>query len=175
MHPPKITTFDVPGMVNVDTKGIARPVDTYLETPFGLYMSRAVVGRHTVNWVESWLLPELGICVSDWRWNPGHELDQDFYLDICTITREGAGRYRLVDHYLDIVVRQHRAADVIDVDEFAEAVAEGLVDADTARTALADTFRAVDGIAGHGHDLDAWLATRGITLSWLPRPAASTG
>ena len=32
------------------------------------------------------------------------------------------------------------------------------------------THRALDGIAAHGHDLDAWLGGLGITLSWRPRP-----
>ena len=32
------------------------------------------------------------------------------------------------------------------------------------------TYRAVDGIAAHGHDLDAWLAGFGITLDWRARP-----
>ena len=165
MHPPKTITFDVPGMVNVDTKGIERPVDVYTETPFGLYMSRAMVGRPTAHWVESWLLPDLGLCVTDWWWNPGHERDQDFYLDVCSITRD-SGRYLLTDHYLDILVHQGRAAEVIDVDEFAEAVGSRLMDAETAEVALQRTFHAVDRLAAHGHDLDAWLATLGITLGW---------
>jgi predicted RNA-binding protein associated with RNAse of E/G family len=168
VHPPKISTFDVPGMVNIDTKGCVRPVDVYTETAFGLYMSRPIVDRPTAHWIETWLLPELGIAVSDWWWNPGHERDQDFYLDIATITREGE-RYVLVDHYLDIVVRRHREAQVIDVDEFSEAVADGLVDPRTADTALQAAFRAVAGLAAHGHDLDAWLAGLGMTLTWRER------
>jgi uncharacterized protein len=30
-------------------------------------------------------------------------------------------------------------------------------------------YRAVDGLASHDHDLDAWLATLGITLTWRNR------
>ena len=168
VHPPKISTFDVPGMVNIDTKGCARPVEVYTETSFGLYMSRPIVQRPSAHWLETWLLPDLGIAVSDWWWNPGHERDQDFYLDIATITRDGT-RYVLIDHYLDIVVRQHRSAEVIDVDEFSEAVAAGLVDTATAGVALHSAFRAVAGLAAHGHDLDAWLAGLGVTLTWRER------
>ncbi len=72
VHPPKTALFDLAAGVNVDTKGCARAVDEYRETPFGLYMSRAMVDRPTAHWVESWLLPELGLCVTDWWWNPGH-------------------------------------------------------------------------------------------------------
>lgn len=168
MHPPKISTFDVPAGVNVDNKGFARVVDEYRVTPFGLYMSRAIVGRPTADWLESWLLPDLGLCASIWSWKPGHERDQDFYLDVCTIDRDSEG-WRLTDHYLDIVVRTGRDATVIDVDEFVAAVATGLIDAGAAETAMRTTHTAVDGLAANGYDLDAWLATAGITLTWRPR------
>jgi uncharacterized protein len=171
VHPPKIATFDVPTRVNTDTKGIDRTVDEYRETPFGLYMSRAMVGRPTAHWVQCWLLPELGLCVTDWWWNPGHVRDQDFYLDVCDIRRHG-DRWVLTDHYLDVVVRNRRDATVIDVDEFVAAVALGLLDPAAAESAMHTAYRAVDGLASHGHDLDAWLATRGIALTWKERPAA---
>ncbi|MCX6463532.1 MAG: DUF402 domain-containing protein [Pseudonocardiales bacterium] len=165
VHPPKTVTFDVPARVNIDTKGHARPVDEYRVTAFGLYMSRAMVDRPTSHWVQTWLLPELGLAVTDWAWNPGHERDQDFYLDVCEIVRDG-GRWLLTDHYLDIVVRTGRDAHVIDVDEFVGAVASGVLDPAAAEAAMHRTHRAVDGIAAHGHDLDAWLATRGVALTW---------
>jgi uncharacterized protein len=165
VHPPKTITYDVPGMVNLDTKGTVRQVEVYTEAPFGLYMSRPMVDRPTAHWMQSWLLPGLGLCVTDWAWNPGHERDQDFYLDVCAIVRDG-GRYLLTDFYLDILVRTGRETEVIDIDEFSAAVAEGLLDAHTAQRALETTFAAVNGLAAHGHDLDAWLATHGIELSW---------
>ena len=76
----------------------------------------------------------------------------------------------MTDHYLDIVVRTGQVAEVIDVDEFVAAVALGLLDPLTAEAAMHRTHRAVDGIAAHGHDLDAWLAGFGITLVWRARP-----
>ena len=157
VHPPKTALFDLAAGVNIDTKGCARAVDEYRETPFGLYMSRAMVNRPTAHWVESWLLPELGICVTDWWWNPGHARDQDFYLDVCEIVRDG-DRWLLTDHYLDIVVRNRRRR---------RGGRRGRVRGrggprpararSTAEAAMHRTHRALDGIAAHGHDLDAWL------------------
>jgi uncharacterized protein len=167
VHPPKISTFDVTARINVDTKGVERAVEEFRVTPFGLYMSRAMIDRPTARWVQSWLLPDLGLCVTDWSWNPGHERDQDYYLDVCEIVRDGK-RWRLTDHYLDIVVRTGRAAEVIDVDEFVQAVAGGLLDVASAEAAMHRTHAAVAGIAAHGHDLDAWLAGFGIELAWAP-------
>jgi predicted RNA-binding protein associated with RNAse of E/G family len=168
VHPPKTATFDVAARTNIDTKGHARAVDEYRVTDFGLYMSRAMVARPTAHWMQSWLLPELGLCVTDWWWNPGHERDQDFYLDICEIVRDG-DRWLLTDHYLDIVVQNRRATRVIDVDEFVGAVACGVLDPAAAEAAMHRTHRAVDGLAAHGHDLDAWLGSLGIRLTWRYR------
>lgn len=165
MHPPKRATFDVPAMINVDTKGEPRVVDEYRVTAFGLYMSREMVARTSTYWLESWLLPDLGLCVTDWWWRPGHERDQDYYLDICEITRDG-DQWLMIDHYLDIVVRNRKDATVIDVDEFVAAVALGLLDAPAAEAAMHRTHHAVDRLAAHGHDLDAWLADQGIELTW---------
>ncbi|GEL19519.1 hypothetical protein PA7_33560 [Pseudonocardia asaccharolytica DSM 44247 = NBRC 16224] len=169
MHPPKIQTFDVPTKTNIDNKGTVRAVDEFRVEPFGLYMSRAMVNRVTTHWVESWLLPDLGICVTDWWWNPGHERDQDFYVDIAAIER-GPERWRLTDLYLDVVVRTGRSSQVIDVDEFVEAVAGGLLEPALAEYAMHRTHDTVTALAAHGHDLDRWLATEGITLSWRSRP-----
>lgn len=169
MHPPKIVRFDVPARVSVDNKGFAREVAEYRVAPFGLYMSRAMVGRASAHWMRSWLLPALGLAVTDFSWNPGHERDQDFYLDVCEIVHEGGpdgGRWRLTDLYLDIVVRTGRGAAVLDVDEFVAAVGLGLLDAARAEHALHCSHAAVDGLAAHGHDLDAWLAGLGIALTW---------
>ncbi|GAA1329962.1 DUF402 domain-containing protein [Pseudonocardia xinjiangensis] len=165
MHPPKISTFDVPAALNIDTKGVPRPVDEYRITPFGLYMSRPMIDRPTAHWVQSWLLPDIGLCVTDWCWNPGHHRDQDFYLDVCDIVRDGE-RWVLTDYYLDIVVQHGRSALVVDTDEFVAAVALGLLEPPAAEKAMERAFRAVDGLAAHGHDLDAWLGERGVALTW---------
>ena len=135
MHPPKRATFDVPARINIDTKGCPRPVQEYRATPFGLYMSRPVEHRPSAHWMQSWLLPGLGLCITDWWWNPGHERDQDFYLDVCEIVRDG-DRWLLTDHYLDIVLRDGRGAEVIDVDEFVGAVACGLLPPTAAEAAM---------------------------------------
>lgn len=165
MHPPKIQTFDVTAGVNLDTKGVRREVAEYRRTPFGLYMSRPVVGRASAWWIESWLLPDLGLVVTDWQWNPGHEREQDFYLDVARI-EPGEGTWRTTDLYLDLVVKRGLWTEVLDVDEFVEAVAGGLINPATAEWALHRCHATVAALAAHGHDLDAWLAEHGVVLSW---------
>jgi hypothetical protein len=168
VHPPKIENFDLTARTNTDPKGFVRTVDEYRVEPFGLYMAREVQGHRTLAYRESWLLPDLGIQITDWYHHPGHERDQDFYIDIGLI-RPGERRWQLVDLYLDVVLRSGRGLDVLDADELLAATAEGFIDARTAQQAMETTFRTVDQLAAHDYDVAKWLAEQDIELSWRRR------
>jgi predicted RNA-binding protein associated with RNAse of E/G family len=168
IHPPKLETFDTAAMTNTDPKGIVRDVEEYRTEPFGLYMARPVPARAQFDYLESWLLPELGLRVSDFYFTPGHEREQDFYLDVVEVSVEGP-RWQSVDLYLDLALRSGSRLDVIDIDELLAAFAAGLLDVTRTEQALRTAHRAVDGVAAEGYQLDAWLARRGIELSWRRR------
>lgn len=168
VHPPKIEVFDVAAMTNIDPKGIARAVDEYRTEPFGLYMARAAPGRAQFGYLESWLLPSLGLRVTDFWFHPGYERDQDFYLDVVRIDRSGQ-RWRTEDLYLDLVIRDGRNAEVLDTDELVAALCCGQIVAKTAQNALNTVYRTLDGVANYRYDLDAWLAGHDIRLSWKRR------
>lgn len=172
MHPPKTQTFDPVARTNIDTKGNPRAIDTLREHAWGLYLSRPIVGRPNAWWMETWVLPELGICLTDWRWNPGHEREQDFYVDIAEIVRDGR-TLRMTDLYLDLVVRTGRDAELLDVDEFVAAVAQGLLEPRLAEYALARSHAVLDALAQHGYDIEAWLAGQGILLAPRAEPSRS--
>ena len=174
LHPPKTETFDVAARSNVDPKGFRRPVDLYRETPAGLYMARPMVDHPTIRYVRSWLLPALGLRVTDFTWHPGHERRQDFYLDVGDV-HPGARCWTTEDHYLDLVVHTGADTEVIDVDEYVEAVAAGLLPQPAAERAFATAVGTHGGLAAHGHDLDAWLATRGVHLDWPAEGTLSGG
>ncbi|MEV1294782.1 DUF402 domain-containing protein [Pseudonocardia sp. NPDC049635] len=170
MHPPKTQIVDVGDRVQYDTKGTRRDIQTLREEAWGLYLSRPVVARPNAWWIESWLIPDLGVCLSDWRWRPGHERDQDIYIDIARITRDG-GLLRMTDLYLDLVVRRGRGTELLDVDEFVAAVAAGLLDRATAEYALERSHTVLAELARNGHDHEAWLAGHGIVLGPRTEPA----
>jgi uncharacterized protein len=165
MHAPKVELFDVAARTNTDSKGFVRPVEVYRAEPFGLFMARSYQEHPRVTGIESWLLPELGVRITDWYWREGHERDQDFYLDIVDITRDGEV-WRTEDHYLDILVCTGQGSSVIDLDEYVAAISEGMLTKEAAERALASSYRALGGLAASGHNLDAWLSGMGITLSW---------
>lgn len=165
MHPPKRETFDLVARTNTDPKGIVREVDEYRVQPWGLYMARPTPGRAQFHYLESWLLPDLGLRASVFHFTPGNERDQDFYLDIGRIS-VGPDRWHTEDHYIDLVVRTGQGTELVDVDELFEAHAHGLVTTETAEAALRSAVTAVDGLAAHGHDLNAWLSSLDVHVTW---------
>lgn len=171
VHPPKVEIFDLDTMTNTDPKGVVRTVREYRVEPFGLYLARDVVDHPSIRAIESWLLPEVGLRATDWFFHPGHERDQDFYLDVVRIDVHGR-RWRTEDHYLDLVVRTGRGVDVLDTDELLQAVVAGLLDQAAATAALTTAYRALDGLARHDYRLDRWLATVGARPTWQRHPAA---
>jgi len=165
VHPPKVELFDLAAMTNTDPKGVARPVREYRVESFGLYVARDVVRHPRIAAIESWLLPDVGLRATDWYFHPGHERDQDFYLDVVHID-VGERAWRTEDHYLDLVVRTGRGTEVLDTDELLAAVAAGLLSRHTAERALQTAYRTLDGLARYGHRLDRWLATLGAYPTW---------
>jgi uncharacterized protein len=166
VHPPKVELFDPAAMTNTDPKGFVRSVDTYRETPQGLFMSRPVDGHPRIAHFQSLLLPDLGLRVSKWRARPGVDLGHDFYLDVVDVSVDDNSVWRTVDLYLDILVRVGRDVRVEDTDEALAAFRAGLLDLSTIQRALERTYRTVDDIAHSSYDVDAWLLTLGITPPW---------
>jgi predicted RNA-binding protein associated with RNAse of E/G family len=165
IHPPKHEIFDVAARTNTDPKGIVRDVDVYTVRPWGLYMARPTPGRAQFHYLESWLLPSLGLRASIFHFNAGHERDQDYYLDVGGFTVDGQV-WHAEDHYLDLVVRTDRDVELIDVDELLAAVRHGLLTPETAERAVQTAVAAIDGLASNHYDLDRWLAGHEMALTW---------
>ena len=141
-------------------------MDVYTREPWGLYMARPTPGRAQFHYLESWLLPTLGLRANIFHWNPGHEHDQDFYLDVGDVTVDDRGMWRTEDHYIDLVVHTGQRTELVDVDELLEALQMGLLSPETAEQAIHCAVAAIDGLAAHDHDLQAWLGSNGMALSW---------
>ena len=142
-----------------------RAVDEYTVKPWGLYMARPTPGRAQFHYLESWLLPSLGLRASIFHFNPGYESDQDYYLDVGRYT-PGPDIWQSEDHYLDLVVRTGESVDLEDVDELLTAVRHGLLTPEVGKEAVQTAVAAIAGLARHDYDLDRWLAEADMTLSW---------
>ena len=145
-----------------------RAVDAYAVHPWGLYVARPTPGRAQFHYLESWLLPSMGLRATVFHFNPGHERDHDYYLDVGEYTA-GPDVWSSEDHYLDIEVRTGSGAELADVDELLDAVRQGLLTPEVAEQAVRRAVHAVDGLARNGYDLQRWLAGNGIELAWRGR------
>ncbi|WP_448851222.1 DUF402 domain-containing protein [Corynebacterium sp. 335C] len=174
VKPPKTEEFRLREGVNVDPKGIIRPVDSYREDAAGLRMARGSDHRD-FGYLESLLLPAMGLRVNVFHRRPGSSYDFERYIDVADVERaDGPGGpvWRTRDLYLDVVVAGG-AVRVEDADELTAAVAAGLVSPADAASAIDRAWTAVRGIAAHGGDVDAWLAAEGVDAAWLD-PASVT-
>lgn len=165
IHAPKHETFDLTTRTNTDPKGIVRAVDVYTVEPWGLYMARPTPGRAQFHYLQSWLLPSLNLRATVYHFNPGHERDQDFYLDVGRYT-PGPQRWVAEDHYLDLIVRTGVGVELCDVDELLTAVRHNLLTPEVGEQAVQTAAAAIDGLARHGYDLHRWLAGNGMALAW---------
>lgn len=165
VHPPKRETFDLAARTNIDPKGIVRGVEEFAVHPWGLYMARPAPGRAQFHYLETWLLPALNLRATVFHFNPGYQLDQDFYLDIGRYTA-GPDVWLAEDHYLDLVLRTGRDVELLDIDELVAAVSAGLLDPASAEQAIATAVATVDGLARHDYDLDRWLTVHDVALTW---------
>jgi uncharacterized protein len=142
-----------------------RAVDEYVVRPWGLYVARPTPGRPQFHYLESWLLPSLGLRATVFHFNPGHEREHDYYLDVGEYTPNPTV-WRSDDHYLDIEIRTDSWARLSDVDELLDAVRHGLLTPEVAELAVRRAVAAVDGLARNDYDLCRWMATQGIELTW---------
>ncbi len=142
-----------------------RAVDEYTVHPWGLYLARPTPGRTQFHYLQSWLLPSVGLRATIFHFNPGHERDQDYYLDVGEYT-PGSQVWKAEDHYLDIVVHTGTGAELADVDELLDAARLGLVTPEVAERAVRRAVDTIDGLARNDYDLTRWLAGHGMELTW---------
>ncbi|WP_405180562.1 DUF402 domain-containing protein [Nocardia sp. NBC_01377] len=163
---PLVEYFDLADLTCTDSRGYITSVDRCHRESWGLYISRAAdrpERRHT----ETWLLPDLGIRATREHTRPARFGKHDYRLDIGEFSEVTPKRWRATDLYLDVVVRQGRPAELHGAEQLLAAHAAGFLDAAGARRAFDRATKVVDGCASHEHDLEQWLASEGIVLTWM--------
>lgn len=166
LHPVKQETFDVQAGTNTDPKGFLRQVDRYEETAFGLYMARGA-DHPRFGYLESWLLPSLGLRANIFHFRPHVDVDQELYIDVADISKNG-DVWSTRDLYVDLVATTGRPIEVLDIDELAAATSAHLIPASDAERAIECTLAAVEGITRCGDDANRWFASQGMNLTWAP-------
>lgn len=185
-HPPKVETFHLAEMVNIDPKGFRREVDEYrLLGADCLYMRRGM-DHPKFGYLESFLLPRLGLRVSIYHFRPGKKVEHVRYVDVVAIDRPDANTWRATDLYLDILEAPGSPAEspagtpaiaplpadapttilVEDVDELVAAHTQGLISDELTQFAIEAALSAQAVIAAHGDSIDAWLESLNLGGTW---------
>ncbi|WP_407538676.1 DUF402 domain-containing protein [Deinococcus radiomollis] len=134
-------------------------------TSYGLHYANDVPDHPQLKHVETQLIPGLDLAVSQFFQHPGVEIPDHLYLDMASI-EPGPEVWTVRDLYLDVIVHADGKPELVDSDEYAEAVLEGHLSADEQRRALLSAERVINGLFAHGNDLGAWLASLNIHLDW---------
>ena len=137
----------------------------YEVTPAGLHYANDVPDHPNLIHVETHLLPELDLAVTRFFHRPEAPTPPRFYLDMASITPESEV-WTVRDLYLDVIVHADGRPELVDSDEYAEAVLEGHLTPDEQRRALLSAERVVNGLFAHGNSLEAWLASLNLHLDW---------
>ncbi|MFF2557042.1 DUF402 domain-containing protein [Nocardia sp. NPDC058058] len=165
-HRPRLEFFNLADLCWTDYHGYVHSVERLHAEPWGLYIER-IVDNPRFHYIESWLLPELYLRVTVYHLRPGHDRGQTYYLDIGEYSQIEPKKWRGEGHYLHVVARPGQVPELLGIDELLTAHAAGHFDTARTHKAIERAAAVVDGIAGCGHDVDRWLATKGVALSWL--------
>ncbi|GAA3994782.1 hypothetical protein GCM10022631_01090 [Deinococcus rubellus] len=166
--PPKVERHDLARREHHTNTGI-RAVERYHVHAAGLAVVRPFKAHPRIRAWQAHLLPALGLQVCRYEFHGPRE--HDYYIDLATITEAG-GIWTLTDHYLDVLVWHGLRAELIDEDEFLAAVRAGYLSAAQAQAVQAQAQALLRGLAEHGHDVQAYLAARGVRLSWVDQNRA---
>lgn len=151
----------------VGSGGRVYAVDAVRALPGGaLYFGRPWINSERYSYFESFLLPDLGAQVCTYTAIPPARAPWDWYVDIARIT-QADGVFRILDLYLDLGVYEGRGYDVLDLDEFADALKLGTISAADADYALRSLHHLTALLADNHYAMERLLCAR-LSLERLP-------
>ncbi|WP_405497735.1 hypothetical protein [Nocardia sp. NBC_00511] len=165
-HRPRLEYFNIADLSWTDYRGFLHPVERLHAEPWGLYVERTV-DNPRYHYIESWLLPELSLRATVYHLRPGHDRGQTYHLDIGEYGPCATKKWRAESHYLHVTARPGQVPELHGIDELLTAHAAGHFHTEHTHRAIERAAAVVDGIAGCDHDVDRWLLSRGVSLTWL--------
>ena len=169
-EPVKIERHDVERRQHHTNTGV-RPVHTYREHAHGLLVARDFVAHPRIRHWQAHLLPALGVQVCRYSFHGPRE--HDYYIDVATVTRDG-DLWTVRDHYLDVIVHDGMAAEIVDTDELLAAHGAGFIGAAEVDHAVAAARQVVSGLAQARYSVNDWLAAQGVRVEWVGVPESVT-
>lgn len=168
LTPQLVDVIDTATAVRSYSSGAARRLRSCHLEPWGLAFESATPEDPAVDAEISWLLPDDGLRLTVLRPRSRHARIAPTVLTAVRIEHD-ARHWRTTDLLLGLAVPRDRSARIAGAEEFAAAVAGGVLRPPDADLALAVVHRTLEQLARHRHQLASWLAARGILRTWPPR------
>ncbi len=167
MHPVRVYTYTTAQRLCVHADGTWQleyvKADSSQLT-YGLHLDET--HHPKIGYRESHVLPRLGLKISRLGYRNRAEREGfDYYADIISVPEQG-DLWTVRDLYLDVHVYDSNRVEILDTDEYLAAIQEGHLTAAEAAHALTALHAFVNVLARRGYDLDAYLQSEGVTLSW---------
>ncbi|EYB67737.1 hypothetical protein DEIPH_ctg033orf0171 [Deinococcus phoenicis] len=137
----------------------------YREHRHGLFVARDFVAHPRIRHWQAHLLPTLNVVVCRYDFHGPRE--HDYYIDVATITCEGSC-WTVRDHYLDLLVHEGIAAEIVDTGELLAAHDAGFISTPELHHAVATAHHVLSGLTRARFSVSDWLAGEGVRVEWLP-------
>lgn len=166
-EPVKTERHDVPARQHHTNTGV-RPVQTYREHAQGLYVARDFVAHPRIRHWQAHLLPALNVVVCRYEFHGPRE--HDYHIDVAAVTRAGS-LWTVRDLYLDVLVHEGIAAEIVDTDELLAAHTAGFLATPELHRAVSTAHGVLSGLTRSRYDVNTWLAGEGVALEWRTEQA----
>ena len=137
------------------------------ETPYGLAYVAVHDNHPEALTMQAHILAQLGLQVVKFEYlEPKRpHTNFDYYVDVVRVTEQGE-RWTVRNLYLDVLVFDGERAEILDTDEYLAATQEGHLSVEEAAYALETAHTLINKLAQHGYNLENYLQTEGVTLTW---------
>lgn len=125
MHPIRQTIVDFPSSTYLDKGGETYQLASCIRRGGEAYIAAPVPAHEEVAMFQRWLLPEPGWMLGRPKLHPHVQPHPwDWYIDFATI-EVGPDQWRVNDHEIDLLVFENQRYEVLDLDEFVDAIEAG--------------------------------------------------
>lgn len=138
--------------------GVVYALDRLELADGAMYYGHAGAQHPAIAYQERWLLPALGCVVIRWTMREGRApFNYGWYIDLDGIEVSDE-HWTVTDRYLDVIVREGVAYEVLDADELAEAVEANAIALPDALATLRSLDTLCDALRRHHNSVTALLA-----------------
>lgn len=167
MTPQLVDVVDTVTRVRMYSSGTVRRLSTCHAEPWGLHLEFSTPEDPDIESEACWLMPAEGLRLAAQRPRSRHDRCRSSTLTAVRIEHD-TRHWRTTDMLLGLRVVSGSVPRFASSENFAAAVAGGVLRPVDADLALQSVHRALEQLSAHHHDLGSWLVGRGIRQHWPP-------